>query len=104
VIDRLCLDFLIGAQVTAGQGTDAICDSLLSLLDDGDIVIDGGNSHYRDTERRLAKMLPRGIHFVGMGISGGEEGALYGPSMMPGGLHYCCIWFALLSRRTLVTR
>ncbi|KAJ4460501.1 putative 6-phosphogluconate dehydrogenase; decarboxylating [Paratrimastix pyriformis] len=76
---------LIIVMVTAGDAIDAINDSLLPILDPGDIVVDGGNSNYRDTERRIAKMSQRGIHFVGMGVSGGEEGALLGPSMMPGG-------------------
>ena len=58
---------------------------LLPLLDAGDILIDGGNSHFRDSNRRWRELAAKGIHFVGMGVSGGEEGARYGPSLMPGG-------------------
>lgn len=71
--------------VQAGSAVDAVCKELTEYLDDGDIIIDGGNSLYRDTERRIAEMQERGIRFIGMGVSGGEEGALKGPSMMPGG-------------------
>jgi 6-phosphogluconate dehydrogenase len=71
--------------VQAGSPVDQVLDEILPLLDPGDVVIDGGNSHFRDTERRIARVAPTGIHFVGMGISGGEEGALWGPSLMPGG-------------------
>jgi 6-phosphogluconate dehydrogenase len=71
--------------VQAGSPVDEVLDELLPLLAPGDIVIDGGNSFFRDTERRLARVAPTGIHFFGMGISGGEEGALWGPSLMPGG-------------------
>jgi 6-phosphogluconate dehydrogenase len=71
--------------VQAGAPVDDVLGEILPLLDPGDIVIDGGNSHFRDTERRIAHVAPTGIHFLGMGISGGEEGALWGPSLMPGG-------------------
>ncbi|MFT3767608.1 MAG: NADP-dependent phosphogluconate dehydrogenase [Minicystis sp.] len=71
--------------VQAGSPVDQVLDELLPLLDAGDVVIDGGNSHFRDTESRLSRVAPTGIHFFGMGISGGEEGALWGPSLMPGG-------------------
>jgi 6-phosphogluconate dehydrogenase len=71
--------------VQAGNPVDQVLDELLPLLDPGDVVIDGGNSHFRDTERRIERVAPTGIHFFGMGISGGEEGALWGPSLMPGG-------------------
>lgn len=71
--------------VQAGDPVDEVLDELLPLLDPGDIVIDGGNSNFHDTERRVARVAPTGIHFFGMGISGGEEGALWGPSLMPGG-------------------
>lgn len=63
---------------------DALLDKLLPLLDKGDIVIDGGNSFFEDTRRRHARLAEQGIEFVGMGVSGGEEGALHGPSLMPG--------------------
>ena len=71
--------------VKAGEPTDAVIDALVPLLDDGDIVVDGGNAHYEDTRRREAALREAGVHFVGAGISGGEEGALLGPSIMPGG-------------------
>ncbi len=71
--------------VKAGDAVDAVMEELLPMLSKGDILIDAGNSHFRDTERREARLKKMGIHFVGMGVSGGEEGALLGPSMMPGG-------------------
>jgi 6-phosphogluconate dehydrogenase len=71
--------------VKAGEATDAVIDELVPLLDQGDIVIDCGNAHFLDTRRREAGLRPRGLHFVGCGVSGGEEGALHGPSIMPGG-------------------
>lgn len=71
--------------VQAGKPVDGVIDQLLPLLQAGDIVIDGGNSHYPDSERRFADLKAKGIHFVGCGVSGGEEGARRGPSMMPGG-------------------
>jgi 6-phosphogluconate dehydrogenase len=71
--------------VQAGNATDAVIDELVPLLEDGDIVIDCGNAHYTDTRRREAALRERGLHFVGCGVSGGEEGALNGPSIMPGG-------------------
>src|SRR6202049_1588571 len=71
--------------VQAGDATDAVIDALVPLLDEGDIVIDCGNAHYTDTRRREAALRERGLRFVGCGVSGGEEGALNGPSIMPGG-------------------
>ena len=71
--------------VKAGAAVDAVIDQLLPLLDKDDIVIDGGNSLYTDTERRDARLTPLGLRFVGAGVSGGEEGARKGPSIMPGG-------------------
>ncbi len=71
--------------VKAGPGTDATIDSLLPHLEAGDIVVDGGNAHFEDTRRREKSLRAKGFHFVGAGISGGEEGALNGPSIMPGG-------------------
>ena len=71
--------------VQAGAGTDAVIDSLVPHLEPGDIVVDGGNAHFEDTRRRDAALKEVGLHFVGAGISGGEEGALLGPSIMPGG-------------------
>ncbi|WGD38175.1 NADP-dependent phosphogluconate dehydrogenase [Lysinibacter sp. HNR] len=71
--------------VQAGAGTDAVIDQLASLFEPGDIIVDGGNALFTDTIRREKAVSARGIHFVGAGISGGEEGALTGPSIMPGG-------------------
>lgn len=71
--------------VQAGKPVDAVLEELIPLLDKGDIVIDGGNSHYTDTVRRVAYMEEKGFKFFGMGVSGGEEGARRGPSIMPGG-------------------
>ncbi len=71
--------------VKAGGPTDAVIDDLVPLLEEGDIVVDGGNAHFEDTRRREARLREHGLHFVGTGISGGEVGALEGPSIMPGG-------------------
>ncbi|MDX5453336.1 MAG: NADP-dependent phosphogluconate dehydrogenase [Rhodococcus sp. (in: high G+C Gram-positive bacteria)] len=71
--------------VKAGDATDAVIDELANAMEPGDIIIDGGNALYTDTIRREAALRARGLHFVGAGISGGEEGALNGPSIMPGG-------------------
>ncbi|HJD78267.1 MAG TPA: NADP-dependent phosphogluconate dehydrogenase [Corynebacterium pollutisoli] len=71
--------------VQAGPATDAVINQLADAMEDGDIIIDGGNALYTDTIRREQEMAERGRHFVGAGISGGEEGALNGPSIMPGG-------------------
>lgn len=71
--------------VPAGKIVDSVIEELLAVLDRGDIIIDGGNSHFTDTERRFVDLEKKGYHFVGMGVSGGEEGARKGPSMMPGG-------------------
>lgn len=70
--------------VKAGQPVDEMLDQLLELLEPGDTIVDGGNSLYLDTEKRAKKALERKVEFIGMGISGGEEGALHGPSIMPG--------------------
>ncbi len=71
--------------IKAGPAVDAVIDSLVPLLEPGDIIIDGGNTYYADTERRTKEVESKGLLFVGTGVSGGEEGALKGPSMMPGG-------------------
>lgn len=71
--------------VNAGTAVDAVLDELKPLLSKDDIIIDGGNSFYKDTERRIQELNQYGFHFIGAGISGGEEGALKGPSIMPGG-------------------
>ncbi|MFC0517194.1 NADP-dependent phosphogluconate dehydrogenase [Mucilaginibacter angelicae] len=71
--------------VPAGKIVDAVIEELTPLLEKGDILIDGGNSHFTDTNRRVEELEAIGLHFFGMGVSGGEEGARRGPSMMPGG-------------------
>lgn len=71
--------------VKAGAPTDHTIEQLLPLLDKGDILIDGGNTYFKDTMRRYNTLGQSGIHFIGMGVSGGEEGALHGPALMPGG-------------------
>ena len=71
--------------VKAGKAVDAVIDQLAPLLDDGDVIVDGGNSEWSDTRRREADLAENGLRFVGSGVSGGEEGARYGPSLMPGG-------------------
>src|SRR6478735_2973446 len=71
--------------VKAGGPTDAVINELAELVEPGDIIIDGGNAKFEDTRRRQAALQDKGIHFVGCGVSGGEEGALNGPSIMPGG-------------------
>jgi len=71
--------------VPAGKIVDAVITDLMPLIQKGDIIIDGGNSHFVDTERRYQQLQNSGVHFIGMGVSGGEEGARFGPSLMPGG-------------------
>lgn len=71
--------------VPAGKIVDSVIAEIAPLLDKGDLIIDGGNSHFTDTNRRVDELKQKGLHFFGMGISGGEEGARKGPSMMPGG-------------------
>jgi 6-phosphogluconate dehydrogenase len=71
--------------VTAGSAVDATLNGLANHLAPGDVVMDGGNSHFQDTERRCSELEKRGVHFMGSGVSGGEEGALRGPCMMVGG-------------------
>ena len=71
--------------VPAGKPVDEVIETLIPLLQQGDIIIDGGNSHYTDTLRRNTYLREKGLHFMGMGVSGGEEGARTGPSIMPGG-------------------
>jgi len=71
--------------IKAGKPVDAVLEELTPLLEQGDIVIDGGNSHFTDTDRRAATMAGKNLLYMGMGISGGEEGARFGPSIMPGG-------------------
>lgn len=71
--------------IKAGKPVDNILNQLASLLDNGDVIIDGGNANFHDTIRRSANLTKDGIYFLGMGVSGGEQGALHGPSLMPGG-------------------
>ncbi len=75
----------IQIMVKAGAAVDAVIEQLLPHLDAGDLIIDGGNSFFPDTERREKELAAKGIRFMGLGVSGGEEGALWGPSLMPGG-------------------
>ncbi|HEX7191298.1 MAG TPA: NAD(P)-binding domain-containing protein, partial [Thermoanaerobaculia bacterium] len=71
--------------IKAGTPVDMTLDKLAPILEPGDIVIDGGNSWFKDTQERTKRVESKGIHFVGSGVSGGEEGARFGPSLMPGG-------------------
>jgi len=84
-IQSLSIPRAIMMLVPAGKIVDDVIAELLPLLDQGDILIDGGNSHFTDTNRRVDELEAKGFHFFGMGVSGGEEGARRGPSMMPGG-------------------
>jgi len=94
VVGAHSLEELVGAlkkprrvmmMVKAGKPVDDLIEKLIPLLDKGDIVIDGGNSNYADSIRRTADLESRGMWFLGVGISGGEDGARNGPSIMPGG-------------------
>jgi 6-phosphogluconate dehydrogenase len=85
LVSELSSPRVVLLMVRAGGAVDAVLDHLVPLLDEGDVVIDGGNSHFSDSERRRDALAEAGIRFVGAGISGGEEGARHGPSIMPGG-------------------
>ncbi len=85
LVDALQAPRKIMLMVRAGKVVDAVLDALLPLLTPGDIVIDGGNSKFTDTDRRVALLRSKDMHFVGCGVSGGEEGARHGPAIMPGG-------------------
>ena len=85
LVESLALPRKIMLLVPAGKPVDDIIDALTPLLQTGDILIDGGNSHFADTTRRAKALEARGLLYVGSGVSGGEEGALLGPSIMPGG-------------------
>src|SRR4051795_13613082 len=84
-VDALERPRRIIVMVKAGPPVDGVIEELAPLLDEGDIVIDAGNSHFVDTRRRTSECAERGLRFIGAGVSGGEEGALLGPSIMPGG-------------------
>ncbi len=84
-VDSLNKPRAIMMLVPAGKIVDDVIEELLPLIDKGDLIIDGGNTYYADTNRRVEYLEAKGIHFFGMGVSGGEEGARRGPSMMPGG-------------------
>lgn len=85
VVSSLKSPRVIMFMVKAGDPVDALIQEFLPLLDKGDILIDGGNSHFPDTQRRVEELSQKGIYYVGCGVSGGEDGARYGPSLMPGG-------------------
>ncbi|MDH3831746.1 MAG: decarboxylating NADP(+)-dependent phosphogluconate dehydrogenase [Gammaproteobacteria bacterium] len=85
LVDSLSSPRKIMLMVKAGPAVDAVIEQLVPLLDQGDIIIDGGNTHFPDTNRRVAYLKEKGLQFIGTGVSGGEEGALTGPSIMPGG-------------------
>jgi 6-phosphogluconate dehydrogenase len=84
-LDALAPPRVVMIMVQAGAATDAVIDEIAPNLDAGDILIDGGNANFRDTQRRHAALAKQEINFLGVGVSGGEEGALNGPSIMPGG-------------------
>jgi len=85
LVDNLAKPRKVMMMVKAGKPVDDLIDTLIPLLEAGDIIIDGGNSHFPDTGRRTAYVESKGLLYIGTGVSGGEEGALKGPSMMPGG-------------------
>jgi 6-phosphogluconate dehydrogenase len=85
LVDRLRVPRTVMMLVPAGATVDAVVDEFRPLLQSGDILIDGGNSFYRDTARRATELAGDGIHLLGIGVSGGERGARHGPSLMPGG-------------------
>ncbi len=85
LVDKLAKPRKIMLMVKAGKPVDDFIETLIPHLEAGDIIIDGGNSHFPDTMRRTAYVESKGLLYIGTGVSGGEEGALKGPSMMPGG-------------------
>lgn len=87
LVNALSLPRKVMLMVQAGAAVDAVISDLLPLLDEGDIIIDGGNSNFEDSERRASELADKNLLFVGSGVSGGEEGARNGPSLMPGGHH-----------------
>jgi 6-phosphogluconate dehydrogenase len=85
LVDSLTTPRKVMLMVKAGEVVDRFIDMLIPLLEPGDVIIDGGNSHYPDSTRRTAYLKEKGLRFIGTGVSGGEEGARFGPSIMPGG-------------------
>ncbi len=85
LVDSLTTPRKVMLMVKAGEVVDHFIDMLIPLLEPGDVIIDGGNSHYPDSTRRTAYLKEKGLRFIGTGVSGGEEGARFGPSIMPGG-------------------
>ena len=85
MVSKLSSPRKIMLMVKAGGPVDSVIETLLPLLDEGDVIIDGGNSNYPDSQRRAIDLKEKGIRFIGTGVSGGEEGARFGPSIMPGG-------------------
>jgi 6-phosphogluconate dehydrogenase len=103
LVDSLSKPRKIIIMVKAGAATDAVIEEIAELLDPGDIVIDGGNAKWTDTIRREQALSVRGLRFIGSGVSGGEEGARFGPSLMPGGTreaweHLKPIWEAIAAK------
>ncbi len=85
LVDSLTTPRKVMLMVKAGEVVDSFIEMLIALLEPGDVIIDGGNSHYPDSTRRTAYLKEKGLRFIGTGVSGGEEGARFGPSIMPGG-------------------
>jgi 6-phosphogluconate dehydrogenase len=85
LVERLSQPRKVMLMVQAGKAVDSLIDQLIPLLDEGDMIIDGGNSNFSDSIRRTKYIESQGLRFIGTGVSGGEEGARYGPSIMPGG-------------------
>lgn len=85
LVQRLRVPRVVMLMVPAGDPVDRVIAELIPLLKHGDLIIDGGNSHFKETDRRMERLQEHGIDFLGVGISGGEEGARHGPSLMPGG-------------------
>ncbi|MDE1513823.1 MULTISPECIES: decarboxylating NADP(+)-dependent phosphogluconate dehydrogenase [Vibrio] len=85
LVEKLATPRKVMLMVRAGQVVDDFIEQLVPLLEQGDIIIDGGNTNFPDTNRRVKALRDKGIHFIGTGVSGGEEGARFGPSIMPGG-------------------
>ena len=85
LVDALSSPRKIMMMVRAGQPVDDTIEQLIPLLDAGDVLIDGGNSNFEDTQRRALYLKQKNLHYIGTGVSGGEEGARHGPSIMPGG-------------------